>query len=227
MGLRLIAIITRTSTRTNGMAGIDFGNGSIGNMGCHVLDGVYWALQLDHPVSIEMEEVRGGSNERYPTGSRIRWDFPARAGKPALKAYWYEGLRKDASAEASGNLRTAKGEARNLPPLLGELQKKYPDEEFGANGTIYVGEKGFIYTGCYGERMHIVPMEQMKQIAAPPKSLPRPKDVFTDFIEACRAGKTETAASFAYGTRLTEFTLLGNLAHTPGSGRKWSGTDLA
>ena len=24
----------------------DFGNGSLGNMGCHVLDGVYWALKL-------------------------------------------------------------------------------------------------------------------------------------------------------------------------------------
>ncbi|HZI33850.1 MAG TPA: Gfo/Idh/MocA family oxidoreductase, partial [Candidatus Binatia bacterium] len=32
----------------------DFGNGSIGNMGCHVLDGAYWALKLEHPDSIEV-----------------------------------------------------------------------------------------------------------------------------------------------------------------------------
>src|SRR2546426_6277431 len=31
----------------------DFGNGSIGNMGCHVLDGVYWALKIEHPTRSE------------------------------------------------------------------------------------------------------------------------------------------------------------------------------
>src|SRR5438876_2120815 len=129
----------------------DFGNGSIGNMGCHVLDGVHWALKLEHPTSIEMEEVRGGSSERYPTGSRIRWDFPARGDMPPLKVYWYEGLKKSAKAEAGGMLRTAKGDARNLPPLMAQLLKEYPDEEFDTNGTLYVGEKGIIYTACYGE----------------------------------------------------------------------------
>jgi predicted dehydrogenase len=206
----------------------DFGNGSIGNMGCHILDGVYWALKIDQPVSVEMEEVRGGTDERYPTGSRIRWDVPARDNQPPVKVYWYEGLRKDANAEASGNLRTAKGEARNIPPLLTELQKKYPDEEFGTNGSLYVGDKGVIYTGCYGERMHIVPMEKMKATAEPPRTLPRPKDIFTDFIEACLAGRKETAASFEYGTRLTEFTLLGNLAQAAGVGKKveWDGASM-
>lgn len=206
----------------------DFGNGSIGNMGCHVLDGVYWALQLEHPVSIEMEEVRGGTDERYPTGSRIRWDFPARNAQPAVKVYWYEGLKRGVDAQASGNLRTAKGESRNLPPLFDELLKKYPEEEFGSNGTFYVGDKGFIYTGCYGERMHVVPMEKMQQTPEPAKTLPRTKDIFTDFVEACRAGKTETAASFDYGTRLTEFTLLGNLAQYAGVGKKveWDGPGM-
>src|SRR6266550_4810834 len=64
----------------------DFGNGSLGNMGCHVLDGVYWALKIEHPSNIELEELTGGSDERYPLGSRIRWDVPARAGMPAMKA---------------------------------------------------------------------------------------------------------------------------------------------
>lgn len=204
----------------------DFGNGSIGNMGCHVLDGVYWALKLEHPTSIEMEEVRGGSNERYPTGSRIRWDFPARGTQPPVKVYWYEGLKSGVGDEASGNLRTAKGEARNIPPLLAELQKKYPDEQFETNGTLYVGEKGIIYTGCYGGSMHIVPVEKMKETPEPAKTMPRgERDIFKDFISACLAGKKETGAPFEYGTQLTEFTLLGNLAQYAGAGKKveWDG----
>ena len=208
----------------------DFGNGSIGNMGCHVLDGLFWALKIDHPSSIECEEIHGGSDERYPTGSRVRWDVPARGDMPALKTYWYEGLRKDAKEGASGNLRTAKGDARNFPPLLLELRKQYPDEELdrGDSGTLYVGDQGVIFTGTYGDRMHIVPLEKMKATPAPDKTLPRPKNCFTDFINACLAGKTDTATPFDYGTRLTEFTLLGNLAQRVGPGKKleWDGANM-
>src|SRR5437588_10710426 len=64
----------------------DFGNGSLGNMGCHVLDGVFWAMKIEHPTSLEWEEVRGGSNERYPVGSRVRWDIRARSDIPPSQA---------------------------------------------------------------------------------------------------------------------------------------------
>lgn len=206
----------------------DFGNGSIGNMGCHALDGAFWSLKLEHPDSIEVEEIRGGSDERYPTGSRIRWDFPARGDMSPVKVYWYEGLKKDAKGEPKGNLRTAEGDDRNLPPLLLELKKQYPEEEFDTTGSLYVGDKGVIYTGCYGERMHVVPMEKMKQIEGPEKTLKRPKPIFTDFLEACRTGRSDTAAGFEYGTRLTEFSLLGNLAQHVGAGKKvqWDGANM-
>ena len=41
-------------------------------------------------------------------------------------------------------------------------------------------------------------------------------------------GQAETAASFEYGTRLTEFTLLGNLAQYAGAGNKveWDGEKM-
>jgi len=209
----------------------DFGNGSLGNMGCHVLDGVFWALKLQHPATIELEDVRDGSDERYPTGSRIRYDFPARGDMPPVKVYWYEGLRKDAPLDAAtGSLHAAKGDARNLPPLLLTLRKQYPDDDLDASdsGTLYVGEKGILYTATYGNKFHVVPREKMSSIPRPPKVLPRPKGVMTDFLEACRSGKRETAASFEYGAQLTEFTLLGNLAQHAGVGQKlsWDGPGM-
>jgi len=206
----------------------DFGNGSIGNMGCHVLDGVYWALKLEHPTSIEVEQMRGGSDERYPLGSRVRWDCPARGDMPGLKAYWYEGLNATTPAGPVGSLHAATGDACNLPPLLKELKEKYPDEVFDNSGTLYVGEKGIIYTATYGGEMHILPREKMKDFALPPKTLPRVKNVMADFLDACRAGKTETAASFDYGAQLTEFTLLANLAQHVGPGKRveWDGPNM-
>jgi predicted dehydrogenase len=208
----------------------DFGNGSIGNMGCHVLDGVFWALKCDHPTSIEAEQLRGGSDERYPMGARVRWDIPARGDMPAFKAYWYEGLNETTTGKPQGSLRAARGEDRNFPQLLKELRAKYPDEELDAkdSGTLYVGEKGIIFTGTYGDRMHVVPFEKHKATPAPEKTLPRPKESFTDFLEAVRAGKTETAVPFEYGTRLTEFAILGNLAMKAGLKKKvmWDGPNM-
>lgn len=209
----------------------DFGNGSLGNMGCHVLDGVFWALKIDSPTTIEVEEMRDGSDERYPTGSRIRFDCPARGDMPAVKVYWYEGFKQGVSGVASGKLRSAKGKDQNLPPLYAQLQKQYPDEEFDSNGTFYVGEKGVLYTGTYGGRMHLLPLEKWQTMTHPPRTLPRlPRgwNIMTDFLEACRAGKTETFASFDYGARLTEFTLLGNLAQHVGAGKKleWDAANM-
>lgn len=205
----------------------DFGNGSIGNMGCHVLDGVYWALKVEHPTSIEVEAMRGGSDERYPMGSRVRWDVPARGDLPPLKVYWYEGLKQDATGRPDGRLRQVRGDDRNFPELLYRLREQYPDEELdrGDSGTLYVGEKGIIFTGTYGDKMHIVPWQKMRETPEPPKTLPRPKGIYEDFLDAIRANKTETAVDFDYGTRLTEFAILGNLAMKAGAGKKvmWDG----
>jgi len=213
----------------------DFGNGSLGNMGCHVLEGVYWALKVEHPTSVEMEYIRGGSDERYPLGSRVRWDIPARADMPAFKAYWYEGLNPTTRDTPAGGLHAAVGKARNYPEIALKLQEQYPDEELlkGDSGTLYVGDKGVIFTATYGgtsaNPMHVVPLEKMSQIQQPPRTLPRPDpNPFVDFIQTCRAGRTNTATPFEYGARLTEFTLLGNLAQHAGAENKvtWDGPNM-
>ncbi len=208
----------------------DFGNGSLGNLACHVMDGSYWSLKLDHPQSVELEAVTGGTDERCPVGTRIRWDCPARGDMPPVKVYWYDGYQSVEKQVAASAKKKSKGGKRvhYLPPLLVELQAKYADEKFDSNGSLYVGEKGIIYTGCYGEKMHLLPQEKMNEITQPPRSLPRPKHSFADFLNAVREGRTDTAASFEYGAQLTEFVLLGNLAQHAGTGQKveWNGAEM-
>lgn len=208
----------------------DFGNGSLGNMGCHVLEGVFWALKAGNPTSLEAEYIRGGSDERYPLGGRTRWDIPAREGMGPLKAYWYEGLNPTTDAEPKGGNHAVLGSARNFPPLLLELQEKYPDEEMTKpdSGSLYVGDKGIIYTETYGGKMHVLPREKMNQIKVP-ETLHRPvPNPFIDFVETIRAGKTSTATPFAYAAALTEFVLLGNLAAHAGQGNRveWDGPNM-
>jgi predicted dehydrogenase len=203
----------------------DFGNGSLGNMSCHVLDGVYWALKLEHPTSVELEAVNGGSDERYPIGCRIRWDFPARGDMPALKAYWYEGFRpgKGPSRKARKEDAVRRNLQYNLPPLLVRLQKEHPHEVFDTNGTLYVGEKGILYTGTYGGGARIIGESEDDM-----PDVPNAPSIADDFLRACREGSRETAAGFGYGARLTEMSLLGNLAQYAGANKlvQWDGPDM-
>ena len=200
----------------------DFGNGSLGNMACHIMDGAFWALKIDHPTSIVVEEMAGGSAERFPTGTRIRWDVPARGAMPPVKIYWWDGTRagiKSAGSDAEDTADSVSKKARNSPPLVEKLEKAY-GRDFGGNGTFYIGDKGIMYTGCYGEGVRIIPEEKHKAFPMPPASIPLIKGGhFGDFIRACKGGPPASAA-FDYSARLTEFAHLGCLAIKAGLGKK-------
>jgi predicted dehydrogenase len=79
---------------------LDFGTGGLGDWGCHNLDGVFWALKLEQPDSVECLGTIGGGVEMYPQASVIRWDVPARDNMPPLKVYWYDGSNLKADGKA-------------------------------------------------------------------------------------------------------------------------------
>src|SRR6516162_2645703 len=64
----------------------EFGTGTLGDMGCHVLDGVFWALKLGEAKQFTIECVaqRNGSAEKFPQDNHLRWIFPARGDMPAV-----------------------------------------------------------------------------------------------------------------------------------------------
>ena len=70
----------------------DFGQGTLGDMGCHYMDLPFWALKLRHPTSCVAEgpEVHP---ETCPMGLVVHYEFPARDLMPALKLTWYDGDR--------------------------------------------------------------------------------------------------------------------------------------
>ena len=208
----------------------DFGNGSLGNMGCHVMDAAFWALKLSHPTAIEMEELVGGSSERYPMSTRLRWDFPARAELAPVKVYWYDGVRPGMDyigQKLIGKNDSVKAVAYNRPPLVNELEKEC-HRDLGGNGALYIGDKGVMYTGTYGDSMRILPEEKHKAFPMPPASLPRIKGSHqSDFFRACRGGEP-ACSNFDYAAPLAELVVLGNLAMRAGVGLKveWDGPNM-
>ena len=60
----------------------------------HVLDPVFWALDLDMPTAITAE-TQGYDPvqhaEFYPKGTKITYEFPAKGDHGPVKIIWYDG----------------------------------------------------------------------------------------------------------------------------------------
>ncbi|EDY17765.1 oxidoreductase domain protein [Chthoniobacter flavus Ellin428] len=54
----------------------DFGAGTMGDFGCHILDPVFTALELTAPISIRAENV-GANPQTWPAAETISYVFPA------------------------------------------------------------------------------------------------------------------------------------------------------
>jgi predicted dehydrogenase len=208
----------------------DFGNGSLGNMGCHIMNHPYWALKLGSPSAVEVEELHCEHPECWPVGTRIRWEFPARADMPPVKVYWYDGLAKGtpySKETVEQRWRHVVDSARNFPPIREELKKKHgpvlPDE-----GSLLVGDKGLMTIDKHGEGFRMIPEEAHRAFPRPAKTLPRVKGTHqADFFRACRGG-APACSNFNHSGPLAEIVLLGNLAILAGRGRRieWDGPAL-
>ncbi|HEX9188489.1 MAG TPA: Gfo/Idh/MocA family oxidoreductase, partial [Vicinamibacteria bacterium] len=78
----------------------DFGTGSLGDMGCHIVDPLFWALKLKYPVAVEAShsqywqaffERTVPKNEMFPRSTIVRFRFPAREKMPAVDVTWWDG----------------------------------------------------------------------------------------------------------------------------------------
>lgn len=176
----------------------DFGCGALGDMACHVMDGANWALKLGAPTSVEVVDSAPASSEMAPAWSILRYEFPAREGMPACKLMWYDG------------------------GVLPERPREMEAEQFGASGTIFIGEKGKIMCGEYCDRPRLLPESSMADYWRPDATIPRVpgNDPYQDFIRACKGGPP-ACSNFDVSGPFTEMVLLGNLALRVGRKIEW------
>lgn len=179
----------------------DFGTGALGDMGCHILDPVFYALELGAPTSVEAsfsQFVREGLNwnkefnsESYPQASIVRYQFPARGDRPAVRLTWYDGgLMPERPAELEPGRRMG--------------------NQFG--GVLFKGEKGSILANAHGaDGLRIIPESRMQAYERPARTLPRSDGHHAEWIAACKGGPP-AGSNFAYAGPLTEAVLLGNVA---------------
>ena len=172
---------------------IDFGTGSLGDMGCHIIDPAFWALELGAPESIEATSTHWQpevSSQTFPRASIVRYKFPARGNKPPVNLTWSDG--------------------RLLPPLPEDLE---PGRKLPGSGALLMGTKGTIMHGSHGAAgVRIIPETKMQAYTLPPATLPRVEGSHEgDWIRACKDGNP-ASSTFEYGGALTETVLLGMCA---------------
>ena len=81
----------------------------------------------------------------------------------------------------------------------------------GTNGSLFVGDKGMITTGTYGEWTRLIPVEKMKDYEFPPEVLPRSPGHYRDWIRACKGG-VPACSNFSIAAPFTEWIALGSVA---------------
>ena len=181
----------------------DFGTGSLGDLGCHVMDCVYWALKLKYPTSVEgnISTYWGGfwkktepKNENFPRSTIVRYKFPAREDQPALNLTWWDGGL--------------------MPPRPDELEegRQMGDSD---GGVLFIGDKGKLMCGCYGRSPRLIPETAMKGFQLPPKTIERipggEGGHEKNWLQAIKEGK-QAISNFDYAGPFAEMVLLGNLA---------------
>ncbi|WP_396597762.1 Gfo/Idh/MocA family protein [Dokdonia sp. R86516] len=176
----------------------DFGTGAMGDMGCHIMETPFKALNLGFPYEAEAsctsiwsgDFVEADYREACPPSSIVRLKFNSPTqGDVGLN--WYDG-----------------GIMPDLPSELGEGEK--PGD--GGGGSIFYGSDGIMVTDTYSANPRLLPSERMKDMAAVPQTIKRVTTGHAgEWVEACINGGT-TSSPFSYGGPLTEAVLIGNLA---------------
>ena len=133
-----------------------------------------------------------------------------------MKAYWYGGKRREQIAKDHDD-RLFGAKNLNHPRVADELTAKY-GRDLTSCGTIFVGDKGYMYCDEYCGGARIVPEEKHRQFTPPPKKYARTRGIHADFLRAVKEGGDPPSSNFpdVSGPYL-EALLVGNLAMLAGA----------
>ena len=181
----------------------DFGTGALGDMGCHILDPVFKALNLQYPKTVEGSSTPF-NNDSAPNAEFVRYEFDRRdnlpkVAMPEVTVHWYDG--------------------GFMPPRPDELKD---GEQMGddGGGCIFYGTHGKIMCGTYAANPTLLPTSEMAHFQEPEKTIRRISNAMEggheqDWIRACKESKearVEASSNFSYAGPLNEMVVMGVLA---------------
>ena len=92
-------------------------------------------------------------------------------------------------------------------PVLQDPNPRMPKPD----GSVFIGDKGILTTGTYGENTRLLPVEKMKDYHFPAELLTRSPGHHRDWIRACKGGDP-ACSNFNVAAPFVEWMLLGVIA---------------
>jgi len=181
---------------------VDYGCGTLGDMGVHIFDTPYNALALDVPMTIQ-NKCRKPNGFGFPENNNVTYTFPGtKYTAETLTWVWSDGP--------------------GAPSSNKELKLPNKDK-LPLQGAMFIGEKGrlllphfmelpkLIVDGAYQE-IEVSKYDPNGSLGTTQNDYERdaPKH-YHQFVDAC-LGKDQVSAPFSYAARLTETILLGVIA---------------
>lgn len=175
----------------------DFGNGTMSDLGSHWIDLPFWALKLDHPLTIEAAGPKP-HREIAPASMQVTYQYGQRGALPPVQLTWYQGTYKPKVWKDAG-----------IPQW--------------ASGVLFVGDKGMLLAD-YGKHM-LLPEAKFADFKRPDPFIPKSLGHHAEWIHACKTG-APTTCNFEYAGWLTEANHLGNVAYRAGKKLEWDAKRL-
>lgn len=160
----------------------DFGNGALGDFGCHILDPVFTALDIKQAPLQFTADHSGMNDEVWPAQTTVRYIFPGTA--------WTEGEKLEITWYDGGRLPSTSG--THLPT----------NEALPRSGSLFVGQNGSVVLPHVG-KMKAYPAAEIELIAG--------ENHYHGWLDGIISGQ-QPSDGFEYGGPLTEAVLLGNIA---------------
>lgn len=197
-----------------------FGNGRLGDIGCHSLDPVHWALDLRYPSTVRAYGPGRAGLEKAPPWLVSKWTYSARGDMPPVTLHWYDGnKRPEEFKELCLDLLAYE---EGLPGPLPDL----------SHGILFVGENNKILL----LEIEVVPPRVWQydgkwRRVDPEEEFPDLEwvDPWAQWYKAIHdADPAATWSPFSYCGPLTEAVLLGTAAYRAGNDvqRTWDSVTL-
>ncbi len=202
-----------------------YGSGSLGDIGCHMLDIPMYALNLGIPSKV-VSKQRNDSQICTAPQDMVEYYFDTSSQGAKVKLSWHSGVAVPRKRELYPNYDTS---------FLPKLPKEYTDtgrsyEQLADNGQFIIGTKGVIYVPT----MHLggAPVLLPKTLWMDVKNnLPAPKiryeggNHYLNFVRAIK-GEEKASSSFDVAGLLTEVVQLGNLSLQTRSDIVWDAKNM-
>jgi predicted dehydrogenase len=181
---------------------IDFGTGTLGDMGVHIFDTPYRALALTYPLWVKTT-CRQPTGVGHPESNIVEYEFPGtKYTTDTMRWTWYDGADAPPSTDGLG-----------LPDGF----------ELPRQGSLFVGEEGSLLLP-HVSAPQLFPEKKFKDVTLPDLE---PRDHYHQWVDACMGNGT-TSSDFSYAGRLTEALLLGVVANRfPGQKLNWDADNLS